>query len=247
VTLGTRIQLCGRLVATLDGRRIETELAGRQGRSLFAYLVTNRRRASSRDELIDALWRDDAPRATDSALSALVSKLRRTVGAERIVGRHDLRLLLPDDAWIDAEAAASAIHRAETAVAREDWPEGWVAARVAQHIAVRPFMAGDDTAWTADRRRELESTYLHAVELAAQASLRIGGGELDTAERSARILIREAPFHESGYRCLMETLAARGNTAEALNVYQELRVLLDESIGTAPSAATQRLHVQLLG
>jgi DNA-binding SARP family transcriptional activator len=45
----------------------------------------------------------------------------------------------------------------------------------------------------------------------------------------------------------METLAARGNTAEALNVYQELRVLLDESIGAAPSAATQRLQVALLG
>ena len=36
--LGTRIQLCGRVVATVDGRRVDGELPGRQGRLLFAYL-----------------------------------------------------------------------------------------------------------------------------------------------------------------------------------------------------------------
>jgi SARP family transcriptional regulator, regulator of embCAB operon len=247
VTLETRVQLCGPLVATLAGKRIEAELPGRQGRLLFAYLVAYRSRASSRDELIEALWPDQPPRAIDSALSALVSKLRRVVGPERVVGRGDLRLVLPDDAWVDVEAATAAIHRAETAVARTDWTQCWVAARVAQHIAVRPFLAGEEMTWVTARRRELEGTYVRALELAAQASLRIGGGELDTAERSSRLLIRHAPFHESGYRCLMETLAARGNTAEALNVYQELRALLHESLGTAPSAETQRLHRELLG
>ena len=39
-----------------------------------------------------------------------------------------------------------------------------------------------------ERRRQLEETYLRALELAAEASLRIGGGELATAERSARSL-----------------------------------------------------------
>jgi DNA-binding SARP family transcriptional activator len=247
VTLETRIQLCGRLVATLDGTRIEGELPGRQGRLLFAYLVAHRSRASSRDELIDALWAGSTPRATESALSALASKLRRIAGPDRIVGRGDLRLVLPADAWVDAEAASASIHRAETAVAREDWTQCWVAARVAQHIAVRPFLAGEDIAWVTERRRELEGTYVRALELAAQASLHIGGGELDTAERSSRLLIRHAPFHESGYRCLMEALAARGNTAEALNVFQQLRALLHESLGTAPSAETQRLHRELLG
>jgi SARP family transcriptional regulator, regulator of embCAB operon len=247
VTLETRIQLCGRLVAALGGRRIERELPGRQGRLLFGYLVKHRRRTSSRDELIEALWPDEPPRAVDSALSALISKLRRTVGPDSVEGRSGLRVVLPADAWIDVEAATSAIHRAESAVAREDWTEGWVAARVAQHIAVRPFMAGEDSDWIDEQRRELEGTYLRALELAAQASLRIGGGELDTAERAARELVRRSPFHESGYRCLMTTLAARGNTAEALNVYQELRVLLREALGAVPSTTTQLLHRELLG
>src|SRR6267142_3991937 len=53
-TLATRIHLCGAVTATIDGERVESALAGRQGRLLFAYLVSHRLRASSRDELIDA-------------------------------------------------------------------------------------------------------------------------------------------------------------------------------------------------
>lgn len=235
------------MVATLDGRRLEGELPGRQGRLLFAYLAANRLRAASRAELMDAVWPDGLPPAPDSALSALVSKLRRVVGQGRLEGRSELRLALEDDAWIDAEAAGGAIHRAEAAHGRSDWPTTWVAARIAQHIAIRPFVAGEDAPWIEDRRRLLEGTYLRSLELVAHASLRIGGGELDTAERSARSLVRRAPFRESGYRYLMEALAARDNRAEALHVYDQLRTLLREELGTAPSPATMELHRTLLG
>lgn len=234
-------------MATLEGKRVEHELPGRQGRLLFAYLAANRRRATPRSELMDAVWPEGLPPAPDSALSALASKLRRLVGQERLEGRSDLRLRLSDDAWIDVEAAAEALHRAEAALGRSDWPDAWVAARIAQHIAVRPFVAGEDVPWIEDRRRQLEETYLRALELTAHASLRIGGGEMDTAERSARSLVRCAPFRETGHRYLMEVLAARGNRAEALNVYEQLRSLLREELGTTPSPATKSLHSALLG
>lgn len=92
----------------------------------------------------------------------------------------------------------------------------------------------------------MEGIYLRSLELAADASLRIGGGELATAERSARSLVRHAPFRESGYRYLMEVLAVQGNRAEALQVYDELRSLLREELGAAPSPATQEQHRTLL-
>jgi DNA-binding SARP family transcriptional activator len=243
--LATRIQLCGRLVATIDGQRVEQELTGMQPRLLFSYLVLHRLRASSHHELIDALW-PEPPRAADSALYALVSRLRRVVGAQRIEGRSELRLVLAEDAWVDVEAARAAVHRAESAAAHEDWPSAWVAARISQHIAVRPLIPEADAPWLEERRRDLEGTYLRALELAAQASLRIGGGELNTAERTARVLVRQAPFRESGYRYLMEALAARGNAAEALSVYETLRTLLREELGAAPSRATQDVHRALL-
>ena len=44
----------------------------------------------------------------------------------------------------------------------------------------------------------------------------------------------------------MEALAGRGNVAEALRAYEELRVLLRDELGTAPGAEVQALHRRLL-
>jgi len=243
-SLATRILLCGRLRVEVDGHRAEPSLPGRQGRLLFAYLVLERRRAIRRDELVDSLWDDDLPGAPDAALSALLSKLRRLLPLE---GRSELRVILPADAWIDVEAVGEALHRAEGAVTRGDWTAAWGPARVAQHIAARGLLQGEEARWLEEPRRRLRNAYERALELAAQACLGIGGGELNTAERTAKALVELAPYRESGYRFLMETLDRRGNRAEALRVYDELRQLLRDELGTAPSPATQELHRSLLG
>ena len=84
----TRIQLCGRLVARIDGARIEEALPGRQGRLAFVYLAANRHRPVTRAELDDALWRESGG---SDRLSPLVSKLRQVVPLE---GRGEVRLAL---------------------------------------------------------------------------------------------------------------------------------------------------------
>lgn len=246
-TLSTRVHLCGRLVVAIDGRRLEDGLPGNQGRLLFAYLAANRAQPSSRAELTRALWPEDTPASADAGLAALLSKLRRALGAETLAGRSEVRLVLPPDAWVDLEAAAEAIHRAEACVAREDWTAAWGPARAAQHIAVRGFMLGGDAPWAEEVRGRVDEMYLRALELAALASLGIGGGELATAERTARTLVARAPYRESGHRLLMEVLVARGNPAEALIVYDVLRRRLRDELGVAPSPTAQALLRRLLG
>jgi SARP family transcriptional regulator, regulator of embCAB operon len=231
------------MVATVDDRRIEDDLPGRQGRLLFAYLVCNRLRETSRHELMEALW-SEPPRAADSALSALVSKLRRLV---RIDGRSELRLILADDAFVDLEAAEEAIHRAESAVRRGAWDDAWAPARIALHTASRGFLAGDDLPWIEERRRHLDELRLRAHECVGAAGIGIGGAEVDAALRSGRALVELAPLRESGYRLLMQALAAEGNAAEALAVYDTLRVRLRDELGAAPAPATQELHRAILG
>jgi DNA-binding SARP family transcriptional activator len=237
----TRIQLCGTLVVRIEGRRVEDDLPGRQGRHAFVFLAANRNRAVSRDELLEALWPE--PPAAD-ALSPLLSKLRRSVPLD---GRGELRLALAPGAWIDLEAAAEGLHRAEAAVARKDWAGAWGPARVAQHVAVRALLPGEEAPWIEELRRRLDEIHLRSLELVGRACLGIGAGELDTAERSARTLIARSPYRESGYRLLMEALAARGNGAEALLAYEALRQRLRDELGAAPSAQTQQLHRSLLG
>ena len=85
---------------------------------------------------------------------------------------------------------------------------------------------------------------LRALECVGTIGLHMRGTELAAAERAGRSLA--APFRESGYRLLMEALEARGNVAEALRVYDGLRVLLREELGVAPGQAAQELHRRLL-
>ena len=238
-----RIQLCGSLAVTLDGRRLEQELPGNQGRLLFAYLAVNRTRPIPRDELVDAVWPEGA---AAPALSPVLSRLRRVLDDGLVVGTSQLRLALPDDAWVDVEVAVKAIHRAESAVALAEWTEAWAPARVALHIASRTFLSGFDAPWIEERRRYLHAVRLSALECVAAVGLGLGGAEFAAAERCARKLIELEPYRESGYRLLMQSHARRDNVAEALRVYESLRVLLRDELGIAPSDSTQALHKELL-
>jgi DNA-binding SARP family transcriptional activator len=235
------------MIVRLDGRRVEKELPGRQGRTTLAYLVVNRLRPVTRDELIEALWPAEPPPAAAGALSALLSKLRRTLGDGTLAGRADPRLVLPADAWVDLEAAREAIHRAESSVARGAWASAWGPARVSLHVARRGFLPGEDLPWVDEQRRALGEIELRALECIAESSLGLGASERDAAVRSGRDLVRLAPHRESGHRLLMRALAAEGNAAEALGVYEALRVRLRDDLGAAPGPDTQALHRQLLG
>ena len=233
-----RIQICGSLAIEHDGQRVEARLPGRQGRLLFTYLVVNRHRQVSRDELAEALWREPDPAAVDTRLNPLLSKLRRVFGVGAVDGRVTIQLHLPD-AWVDLEAAVEAIHRAESAVAQHDWVRAWGPVLVALFVAERGFLPGEDAPWIDEIRHQLTVLRLRALECYAATGLGIGGPELAGAVPAGRQLIRLAPLRESGYRHLMQALAAQDNLAEALHVYGQLRDCLRDQLGVSPSPATR--------
>ena len=209
-----RIQICGALAIECDGQRLDAGLPGRQGRLLFTYLVINRHRHVPRDELAEALWREPDPAAVDARLNPLLSKLRRVFGADAVDGRSTIRLCLPD-AWVDLEAAAEAIHRAESSVAQQDWARAWGPALTALFVAERDVLPGEDAPWIDEIRHQLTELRLRALECYAAAGLGLGGTELAGAVRAGRQLTRLAPLRESGYRYLMQALAAQDNAGRS--------------------------------
>jgi SARP family transcriptional regulator, regulator of embCAB operon len=241
-----RIQICGRIAVERDGRRVEDGLPGPQGRLAFAYLIVNRHRPVTRDELAGALWDDAPPERSERGLSAVLSKLRRVLGPETLGGATPLHVRLPLGTWIDLEAADDAVHRAESAVAQRDWTRAWAASQVALNTARRGFLAGEDAAWVDACRRHLSELEVRSLETYAAAALGLGGAEQAAAERAGRDLVVAAPYRESGYRHLMTALAAGGNVAEALRVYDGLRRRLDDDLGIVPCATTRALHERLL-
>jgi DNA-binding SARP family transcriptional activator/tetratricopeptide (TPR) repeat protein len=242
----TRIQLCGRLSVEIDGVQLSERLRGRQVPLLLAYLVLNRARHVGRDELIDALWPEAPPVSQDAALRTLLSRLRSSLGSSTLAGRDELILALPEPVWIDVEAAAAEVARALDALERGDARRAWALAQVPLNIASRGLLPGAQATWLEAPRRELEAVRQQALEAIGRAGLVMGGTQLQSAERAARTLIETEPYRESGYVLLMEALAARGNVAEALRVFDALRTLLRDELGTNPSAEAIAAHERLL-
>jgi DNA-binding SARP family transcriptional activator len=243
----TRIQLCGRFLVRLEGRRVDDALAGALLQLLFTYLVLNRLRRIDRDELLLAVYGEGAAHGHQARLSVLLSKLRRITGPELLAGRAELELALPTEAFVDLEVALDALHRAESHVAKGEWASAWGPASLAYDVASRPLLRGHDRPWLDEWRRRLDGTRLSGLECLAAASLGLGGSELPQAANCARRLIEVAPFRESGYRILMEALEQSGNVAEALRIYDGLRVTLRDELGVPPSAVVQEVYRRLVG
>jgi DNA-binding SARP family transcriptional activator len=244
----TYVQLCGRFVVELCGRRVEQRFPSRQGRVLFAYLVLQRPREVGRHELIEAIWPGAPPPNHASALTVLLSKLRAAVGPDALAGRGSVRVALPPGARVDVEQGLAALHRAESAVVQGEWARAWSAALCARYVTERPLLPDqDDRPWLDSWRRRLEDALDSALEAYAAACLGLGGTEVAGAERAARRLLDHNPLRETGYRLLMQALAARGNVAEALHVYERARVILRDELGIPPGRAIHDVHAALLG
>lgn len=244
-----RVWLAGRVAVEAGGTLAGPEaFPGQQGRVAFAYLVLERDRPVTREELAETLWPEALPAAWESALNAIASKLRgvlaRPGGAALVGARGSYELRLPGDAWVDVEVAADAIHDAETAMRAGDPARAYGPSAVAHHVARRPFLPGERGAWVERRRDALRDVLLRALEV--RAELYLWNREPVLALQSAKALLALEPFREAGHRLLIRSHAALGNTAEALWAYEQCRRLIARELGVDPSPETKATYERVL-
>jgi DNA-binding SARP family transcriptional activator/tetratricopeptide (TPR) repeat protein len=240
VQVATRIQLCGRLRVTIDAEPREEGLRGRQGRLLFAFLVLRRHAPVRRDALVEAIWGQEGVPPSDGALAPVLSRLRRALAPAQLEGRDGVVLSFPEPAWIDTEAAQAAIVRSR---ALEAPSERLAAAQDAARILEPGLLPGLDAPWLEEERVALERLRIEALEVAGQAAR---GLDPALAESLGRAAVAGAPFRESAWTTLIEALRARGNVAEALQAYDEVRRLLRDELGAVPGRELVALHGRLL-
>jgi len=222
---------------SIDGTVLTRKLPGKQGRLLLAILAYEHR-PLTKNALIQAIWPARAPTNPASDLAALLSKLKRVLGANHITTKGEIRSNFPTDTWIDTEVAKANVHTAESYVAQKRWQDAWIVSQVSSHILSRPFLEGIDTNWSNSIRNDLESWRERALTCLATTGLMLGGSELSTSERSARYLIEINPYREESWRLLMRCLAESGNKAEAIWEYRKLEELLRHELDITPSRAT---------
>jgi SARP family transcriptional regulator, regulator of embCAB operon len=242
-----RLYLTGRVMAERDGHVVdEKRLPGRQGPIALVYLALERARPVPIDELADAVWGESLPRAWETALSAIVSKLRSALGdfglgVSTVSGRY--QLALPPEAWVDIEAARTALDEAEGRVRAGRFRDAWGPGNVAASISGRALLPGVDVEWAQRTRQNLQSVRVRALSCLASAAL--SNSEWPLAAQFARTQVELEPFRESGWQQLMRALAGAGDRAEALRAYAQCRDLLQKELGVAPSRETEALLAEL--
>jgi DNA-binding SARP family transcriptional activator len=226
----------------------EREFPGRQARRLFVRLATSHDPIAQLD-LADDLRGTDWPPAWQSALRALVSKLRTAlarVGAPDAITSRDgtYGLRLPAGAWLDLDAAAQSIHAAEVALSDGDRPQasGWALA--ARAVASRALLPGEEAEWLDGLRRALVDIHLRALECLGEVWLGVGDAAL--AAHDARQAIAIDPYRESAHRLLIRAHLAAGEHGAALRAFQACRTLFEEELGVVPAPETVALVTPLL-
>ena len=227
----------------------ERALPGRQGRLAFAFIVSERHRPITKDEFTSVVWPDAPPREVETAVAAILSKLRSALKkavpeTSLEVRSGTIQLKLPSDAWIDLEHATNSIDEAEGALRSGDARAAWGHAVALVSIARRPFLPGDDASWIEARRVRLRSLLVRALHVLSQVTA--ANGEHALAVQYASEMIELEPFQETGYRHLMQMHAQMGNRGEALRVFGRCRELLRDELGADPSQETERVFLEIL-
>jgi len=229
------LSLCG--TCALDGTPVA--LTG-QLLVLLVVLALRAQRGASRDELVDLLWPEGAPKAGTQALDPLLSRLRRIAGPVR--GRGRVRL---DDPGlrVDVQVALGALERARETV------EPALRARLAATAAeiLREDLSPECRhPWVDAERKILRERYAEALETFARCGLIPGACDLAASVAAAHTLVARTPQAERPTALLMDLLELQGDRAAAVAAYEELRRRLLDEFALAPGSDLRDRHVRMM-
>lgn len=220
-------------------------LGGPKQRLLLAALLLSANEIVSRDRLVEALWGAEAPPSAHRSLDSHVSRLRRLLGAERLLRQAHGYVLRVDPGELDLRRFESLVEDARTAAADGDAPRAarllrdalsmWRGPALAD-IAYEPFAALES--------QRLEEQRLGALEDRLDAELAIGGGPELVAELEA--LVRAHPWRERMLGQLMLGLYRGGRQTQALDAYQDARRRLATELGMEPGSQVRALEQRIL-
>ncbi|MDQ4081939.1 MAG: hypothetical protein M3123_03500, partial [Actinomycetota bacterium] len=222
-----RVRLLGGVALEVDGRAAEAPASLRL-RSLLAFLAFHPG-MQARSRLAARFWPEVLDASARGSLRNALLELRRALApdAERylVTTRDAVGLGPEDELWVD-------VREFERATS-----EGRLGDALA--LGDEELLPELDDDWVFEAREAHTHALAGLLErMAAEAEAE---EELDAAIEYARRLVSLDPLAEDPARRLMRLLAAAGERAAALGVYERLRERLRTELRMAPSAATREL------
>ncbi|MFF7360388.1 BTAD domain-containing putative transcriptional regulator [Streptomyces sp. NPDC008125] len=243
-----RFEILGSLRIT-DGHDVFTVTAPKM-ESLLAALAVRAEDVVSMDQMSTEIWGEGPPRRAAATLHVYISQLRKLLGRvdqdhSPIVTRFPGYVLELGDGSLDAHEFQRFARQGRSAFRVGRYQEASAACRRALALWRGPVLGElrggpivDEFATWAEEAR------LECVEWGNEADLMLGAHRELVGPLYA--LVRRHPLIEAFHRQLMLALYRSDRRADALQVFQRVRSLLDRELGIAPCRALHELHQQIL-
>jgi DNA-binding SARP family transcriptional activator len=227
-----------------DGDR-RVVLGGPKPRSLLAILLLRRGEVVPADQLIEHLYGGVPPLKAAKSIHAHVSRLRKSVGDERVRTAGGGYAVEVARGELDIDRFDELAERGRFALVRGD-PRG-AAASFAQALALwrgPPFADFRYSDFAQAEIGRLEGRRIGIVEDRIEAELALGQHAELVPELEG--IIAEYPLRERPRAQLMLALYRSGRQAEALEAYADARRILTDELGLDPSDELKTLQRAIL-
>lgn len=247
-----KIRLLGTFEVTINGLTIaDRAWQTSKAKTLFKYLIIQRGRRVTREQLMDLLWPDAEPFAAAASLRVTLSRLKKALatadgnGKKTLLGNERGVIWFKPEMkyYLDLEEfeqkyrlGAEALEQGEPGAAREAWEK---ALDIYRGDLLEEDIYED---WTVGERERFQITMQNML-LALSGIYMIGGSarERDRAIELLNSSLAANPYREEVYLMLMEVYRAAGQRCEALRVYERCRVMLAGEFGVKPGPDMQAL------
>lgn len=249
-------QLCLQILGPLRIWRggVELDAGPRQQAYLLALLLVRAGRPISTSELIDLIWGDDIPASAVNILQKYVGTLRRllepalpTRGAGSYLLRHGGGYLFAaGPGMLDAAAFRELVETARAGLAQQH--HDVALDRYLEALALWHGPAGGGLAHGSGAMpvfAALDGEFFDACVAAAE--LAVARDQPARVLPPLRLAAGMAPLHEPVQASLIRALAAAGQQAAALSVFETVRSRLAEDLGIDPGPALRAAQLEVLG
>jgi predicted ATPase/DNA-binding SARP family transcriptional activator/tetratricopeptide (TPR) repeat protein len=237
------IRVLGPLEVVGDDGQV-LDIGGPRPRALLVALALAGGHPVPADQLLDQVWRgEESP--DRNRLQVHISRLRRTLGGDRISTRVGGYALEIQAEALDADRFEHLAAEGHAALQREDASRAAELLRRALGLwRGSPLAEFADTGFAPPVITRLEEARLAATEDRIEADLMLGGhGEL-TGEIEA--LVRAHPLRERLWGQLIMAQYRSGRQGDALGTYQRVRSVLADELGVDPGPQLRWLESAVL-
>lgn len=221
----------------------EHRVGSRKGRAILKALALARGQAVRADTLLELVWGDRPPQRAHKELSVLVSRLRATLGRDRLPRTQGGYALAVD--WLDLDAMASLSQESHRRLRDGEYASALASALSALTLYRGQLLAEEPGVdWLVEEREAANRLAATVRETAARAALAVG--DLDLAAEMARLALGQDPYNEAALALLMTALVRSGRPASALAEYALFRDRLSQDLGVDPSREADAINTAIL-